>query len=252
MAIQFFGKVISDGISDENLEIQVNKALDKCIAILRQTQQEDGSWNTRGWAPVLNSAMANNALEVSQNIGKDVDYTLDKSRDYQKTNVNASSGKAKIDRAAGIELYALTSSKRATAKEAKEANLYFAEKQEQNQEIELPQSEEEAFDLLRDDFSDSKARKLASAYNVNEKVKKQVTSDAVISGFGNKGGEEYLSYMMTSESFITEQDEESWKLWHEKMSSLFEKVQNGNGSWAGQHCITSPVRDAGILLAEKN
>ena len=61
-----------------------------------------------------------------------------------------------------------------------------------------------------------------------------------MSGFGNNGGEEFLSYMMTSESMVINGGEKFGK-WQTKMVERLEKIQNPNGSWSGHHCITSPV-----------
>ncbi|MEO1628029.1 MAG: hypothetical protein AAFV25_22960, partial [Bacteroidota bacterium] len=107
-------------------------------------------------------------------------------------------------------------------------------------------------------------KRLAESYRANAAAKAQLNNDAVLTGFGNNGGEEYLSYMMTAESFVAEGNQKSWDNWHKKMAGLFDKVQNGNGSWTGQHCITSPVfctaavimtltadRDAELLMARK-
>lgn len=264
MAIQFFGRVLYDDPKDEVLKARVNEAMDHCIAMLNNTQQKDGSWNNAGWAPVLNSVMANNALEMSANVGKDVDDMLEQSRYYQKTNLDSVSGTVKTDKAAGISLYALSSTKRATAKESREANTYFDEVKKSGDLKNAIQSESEAYYVLKKKYDEVKARKLAKSYQSNKMASQQLNNDAVLSGFGNNGGEEYLSYMMTSESHVTDGDQNTWDNWHEKMSNLFEKVQNGNGSWTGQHCITSPVfctaavvmtltadRDADLLLANK-
>ena len=59
-------------------------------------------------------------------------------------------------------------------------------------------------------------------------------------GFGNNGGEEFLSYMMSSESLVSSGGK-PWDERHHKMSNLFSAIQNPNGSWSGHHCITSPV-----------
>ena len=59
-------------------------------------------------------------------------------------------------------------------------------------------------------------------------------------GFGNNGGEEYLSYLMASESLVIAGPKE-FKKWNEKMHTRLKKSQNADGSWNGHHCITSPV-----------
>jgi hypothetical protein len=61
-----------------------------------------------------------------------------------------------------------------------------------------------------------------------------------LSGFGNNGGEEFLSYMLTSESLVL-QGGDAWPKWKQKMHTRMAKIQIANGSWTGHHCITSPV-----------
>ena len=65
-------------------------------------------------------------------------------------------------------------------------------------------------------------------------------SDDVLRGFGNNGGEEFLSFMMTSESLVVAGGED-WEAWYAKMYNLLSSIQNNDGSWSGHHCITSPV-----------
>jgi autotransporter-associated beta strand protein len=68
-----------------------------------------------------------------------------------------------------------------------------------------------------------------------------VTDDeALLAGFGNNGGEEFLSYMLASESMVI-LGEKDWNPWYDRMSGRLAKVQNPDGSWSGHHCITSPV-----------
>ncbi|MDX1407096.1 MAG: hypothetical protein R3330_03155, partial [Saprospiraceae bacterium] len=65
----------------------------------------------------------------------------------------------------------------------------------------------------------------------------------------NNGGEEFLSYMMTSESMV-QQGPNQWKQWYDRISQNFSAIQNPNGSWSGHHCITSPVFcTAAVILA---
>ena len=85
-----------------------------------------------------------------------------------------------------------------------------------------------------------RARKLNEAYAQNQAARKLLQDETVLSGFGNNGGEEYLSYMMTSEALAADGGED-WEGWYQKMHDRLAKVQNPDGSWSGHHCITSPV-----------
>jgi hypothetical protein len=61
-----------------------------------------------------------------------------------------------------------------------------------------------------------------------------------MSGFGNNGGEEFLSYLQTGESMVIGNDA-GWTSWYDNMSGRLLAIQNQDGSWNGHHCITSPV-----------
>lgn len=107
------------------------------------------------------------------------------------------------------------------------------------------------------------AKHLNDAFQQNEITNKRMQDDQVLSGFGNNGGEEFLSFMMTSESLVITGGKE-WADWKEKMNGILKKIQNQDGSWNGHHCITSPVfctaavilsltveQDLDVLIKEK-
>ena len=58
-----------------------------------------------------------------------------------------------------------------------------------------------------------------------------------VAGFGSNGGEEFLSYMNISESLVVKGGP-AWKRWDDAMTSNLDRIQNGDGSWSGHHCIT--------------
>ncbi|MEM6967474.1 MAG: prenyltransferase/squalene oxidase repeat-containing protein, partial [Bacteroidota bacterium] len=120
LASQFLIRISPMAVDDDALQIRIDEAIAKCLRKLESTQLADGSWNDRGWARVLSSAMANNALEMAEEKGIEFDKkVLALSRKYQQQNVDAKSGRVKTDKAAGISLYAYSSSQRATAVNAK-------------------------------------------------------------------------------------------------------------------------------------
>jgi hypothetical protein len=111
--------------------------------------------------------------------------------------------------------------------------------------------------------SEKDADRLSGAYEQNKSAQKMLSDESVMAGFGNNGGEEYLSYMMTAESMVITRDAE-YDAWFQNMSRRLGKIQERNGSWSGHHCITSPVfctaavimtltadRDADALVREQ-
>jgi hypothetical protein len=81
---------------------------------------------------------------------------------------------------------------------------------------------------------------MVQSFQMNAAAKVRAFDESVLSGFGNNGGEEFLSYQMKSEALAIDGGEE-WSKWTSKMSERLAKVQNGDGSWSGHHCITSPA-----------
>ncbi len=248
MTAQFLARALPQLKKNKTLKKRTNAALEKCIAKIENSQHKDGSWNDQGWAPVLQSAMANNALEMSSKVdGVKVNKeTLNRSKKYQQQNVTTS-GAVATEKAAGIQLYAISSTQRATAEDARRVvetlddEADFKELNAEPSVAPAPEVIEEVAVMLEDKgIEKEEAKDIATAYVKNRVATTQLNNDAVLSGFGNNGGEEYLSYMMTSESMV-ESGDDAWDNWHQKMKTRLGKVQNGDGSWSGHHCITSPV-----------
>lgn len=80
-----------------------------------------------------------------------------------------------------------------------------------------------------------------SAEEARDVAQKQVVSrlddKGFVSGFGSNGGEEFLSYMNIGESLV-QQGGPAWKKWDESMTANLNRIQNDDGSWSGNHCIT--------------
>lgn len=240
LTARFLARVLNEFPKKDKLRKRVDKAIDKCIAKIESSQQKDGSWKGGGWAPVLQSSLAGQALEIAQAAGKDVDQdALERARRDQKKNFDPNSGKVKADAAAGVELYAFAGAQRATASETWEANDLLAKAKKEGK---LPQAAKPTAENLRKiGVREEKAKQLAQSVVQNEQQAKRVQNDnALLTGFGNNGGEEFLSYLMTSESLVITGGD-AWKSWDEKMHRRMRKIQSGNGSWTGHHCITSPV-----------
>jgi hypothetical protein len=247
MASQFLTK-IRPTLADEKQRKRVDKAIAICVEKLEQGQNNDGSYAQGGWAPVLQSAMATNALEQAGATGYRVDKKkLESAKSYQRTNVDATSGAVMGGDAAGVSLYALASTQRASVKEASRVREILGDVSS----IDL--GEINGKDLERElkgnGVNDEEAKVLSEAFVVNRMANVQLRDDKILKGFGNNGGEEFLSFMMTSEALASTASDD-WDVWHAKMSNTLSSVQNPNGSWSGHHCITSPVFcTAAVILA---
>jgi hypothetical protein len=135
-------------------------------------------------------------------------------------------------------LYSVSGSTRASAKEARRVQ---EEMESAKRAGKLPQNAvPSAENLVKIGFSKDDAIRYSTAYEVYQSAKQTAQRDEVMDGFGNNGGEEFLSYLQTGEGMIIGKDQ-SWKNWYENMSGRLINIQNNDGSWNGHHCITSPV-----------
>lgn len=224
---------------DAQLKERIARNLDVCVARVQRGQDTNGSFAGAGWAGVLQSSFANTALESAIVKGAKVDTAvLAKSREYQKGNYDDKTGKVKSGDGAGVLLYSVSSSLRASSKEAREVEekITTAKKTGTLDQQAAPTAE----NLEKLGYSKDKALKMSTSYNVYKSAKGQAQDRDVLSGFGNNGGEEFLSFLQTGESMVINKDAE-WKKWYDKTAAMLTAIQNNNGSWNGHHCITSPV-----------
>lgn len=218
---------------------RVAKALNTCAAIIQRAQNADGSMQGDGWAGVLQSSFAASALESAKAQGAGVDdEALQRARDYGKGNFDANKGSVATDRAAGITLYAVSGSTRNAAAEARAAKEKLAEASKSGR---LPAAAPVTVDNLeRAGLSRTEAERLHTAFEVYNAAKNTAQDERVLTGFGNNGGEEFLSFLQTGESLVIAKDA-GWRNWYGATTDRLLAIQNNDGSWHGHHCITSPV-----------
>ena len=218
---------------------RVNSALDICVAKIQAGTDVNGKQKGAGWAGVLQSGLANSALEAAQSVGAAVDETvLERARNYQKENYDDKNGNVKTEDGAGVMLYAVSGSVRASAKDARKAEEKLNKAKQQGK---VSQNAPVTVDnLIKSGYSEAEAINYNTSYNVYQAAKNTAQRDDVLNGFGNNGGEEFLSFLQTGESMVVNKDDD-WKEWYDNMSGRILKIQNKDGSWNGHHCITSPV-----------
>ena len=236
---QFLSNILPQLDNDPALKARVTRSQSICVGKIQRAQQADGSTAGSGWAGVLQSSFATNALEAAEANGIAVDEkALDKAREFQKNNYNTKTGNVNTDLGAGVVLYSVTGSVRASAKEARKVEevITKAKREGKLAQTAAPSAE----NLEKIGYNKNDALQYATAYEVYQSAKIEAQREDVMSGFGNNGGEEYLSYLQTGESMIINKDQ-SWRNWYENMSGRLLKIQNSDGSWQGHHCITSPV-----------
>ena len=236
---QFLTNILDSDIKDEKLKARIKECLNTCVAKIQKGQNSNGSFQGSGWAGVLQSSFANNALEAAQAQGIAVDtVVLQKSRDFQKENFDEKTGAVNTDLGAGVVLYSVSSSTRSSAKEARSVEEKFVKAKREGKIAEDAEVTTENLEQIG--YGKAEAQKYSTSYNVYNAAKTVAQQDNVTSGFGNNGGEEFLSFLQTGESLIIGKDLD-WKKWYDKTSGTLLSIQNRDGSWNGHHCITSPV-----------
>ncbi len=240
MCVQFLLRIVPHTENDVTLKQRTENAINKCLRKIQKTQQADGSISGGSWAPVLQSAMANNAMEQAYNMNFDVDKgKLEKSREYQRGGV-ATDGKVSAERGAGVELYSIASSQRASAVKANKANESVINAKKSGKLRKDDAITEDNLMKADEKMTRQEAKTLMDSYKQNEATIDKMQDKRVLAGFGNNGGEEFLSFMMTSESLVITGGE-AGENWQKKMHEMLKNIQNQDGSWNGHHCITSPV-----------
>jgi len=238
LTAQFFSNILKENL-DQTTKKRVKACLDICVDKIQDATGADGKMKGAGWAGVLQSGLATSALEAAQSVGAELDeVVITSQKQYLKSNYDEKSKSVRTTDGAGIILYSVSNSARGSAKDARKAKELIAKAKKEGR---LQKEDKVTVKNLRDiGISESEAIAYTSSYNVYNASKTQAQQNDVMSGFGNNGGEEFLSFLQTGESMVVN-DDDDWKTWYDDVSGRLMKIQNQDGSWNGHHCITSPV-----------
>jgi hypothetical protein len=239
LTLQFFNQLLPT-ITENDLKEKVKLAMQICVDKIEKSYDNNGKIVGAGWAGVLQSSFANTSLEMAAK-NSDIKVNkekLEKARAYQKQNYDADKNTAKTDDGAGIMLYAVSSSVRNSAAENNEVNQIMERAKKEGKLDKKAEVSQE--NLQKAGLSKEEATKYVVANKVYNAAKDKAMQEDVLNGFGNNGGEEFLSFLQTGESMIVSKDND-WKKWYDNIGGKLIKIQNDNGSWNGHHCITSPA-----------
>ena len=219
---------------DEKREKRVLAALDKTIDKMERNQKADGSWAKDGWAPIVGQSLASAGLNRARQKGAKVsDEVLERADKFARGNFDAKSGRFSADGTAGVALYGAAGNLGAgqqsvnTAALAKPGLMRLAESN-----TATPEAKDRAKKELTRIEKVEKDQEKAVEATVN-----QLQDKRFVQGFGSNGGEEFLSYMHISETLLVKGGAE-WEKWDKQVTDNLNRVQNKDGSWSGQHCIT--------------
>ena len=211
---------IEGKMGSSKMNQRVHSALEKCLLKIEAHQQEDGSWNiSGGWAPILGTSLASQSLALAKKRGFQVDRdVLAKADKYSENIAVQSAGGVATGIAGGI-------SGRVYSSRPVDAGSAGVDLYRDSQILEQ---------LSRN--KDSR-RENAPALR---KIEAKLADSSFQAGFGSMGGEEFFSYLNISDSLHRSGGDE-WKKWNGNITTKLTRLQNGDGSWAGHHCITGRV-----------
>ena len=242
---------LDGNMGDPQLNTRVRQDLQKCVAKIEKSQLKDGSWNiSGGWAPILGTSMASQSLFMAKQKGVAVnevamarvqDYTL-KSGSGGGVGSGSGGGYGPGVRG-GVAGGTLGGVPSTTATTAPTSTAMTVTVDAASAGVPLYKRAQELEQLSRTDEDRKKnARQIAA-------IKDQLSDARVASGFGSIGGEEFFSWLNIGDSLHRAGGPE-WTRWNADMTAKILRLQNEDGTWAGQHCITGrvAVTSAAILM----
>lgn len=226
---------VSGKMADEPQNQRVAAALSKIMNKMQQNQQADGSWQNAGWAPVLAQGLAAKAVNRAVQLGIPVEErTRELAEQYAREQFDQRRGGFAVGGgAAGVELYAVAATLDAI-RESDVTNRMLEDEARQTAEspAAAPAAREEAQQFLA--RADGNRLELAAA---GEALRTRLNDERFKAGFGSNGGEEFLSYLSIGEAMHA-QGGNDWIQWQEWANQNLSRIQNQDGSWSGEHCIT--------------
>lgn len=268
-AAALFLAELKDATPDALLQARVTAALNKTLAKIEKNQKEDGRWVEAhdGWASTLCQSMATEAVNAAAQRGAVISRNVvQRAQEYAAGQFSGSTGSVDAAGSANVELYARAGNLAAfqnsantnvgrraeLQKKSEGARAQLAEAQDTLQrattqpaafkpqqladaraELALSQTElKDAEKELNEIRNNEKNLQSAQA-----KVIERLNDRQFQAGFGSNGGEEFLSYMNIGESLVLKGGDEFAK-WDKGMTENLNAIQNEDGSWSGQHCIT--------------
>jgi hypothetical protein len=223
---------------DEATDKRLLACLDKTVGKIEKNMKKDGGFaGNDGWASVLSQGLAMKGLNRAAQAGAMVNQ--DGLRQVQQAAARDFDDKAGKFRGEGkgsdanVALYGQSAGV-ANLQEA--VNTAQKRKEEAKKVLEDKNASKEQKDKANDDL-----KQIDEAEKVNAKavaaIAKQAQDRRFVAGFGNNGGEEFLSFMNISETLLVKGGEE-WEKWDKNITDAATKAQDKDGSWSGQHCIT--------------
>ena len=223
---------LDGNMGDARMNARVRQSLQKCVAKIEKNQLQDGSWNVAGgWAPILGTSMASRSLYMAEQKGVAVSkMAMAKVEEYTQKGTQARA----TPRAGGRGVDA-------TIVAGPFAGAVMADAVSAG--VPLYKSAQTLEQLSR-----TEADRKKNAPQIRA-ITRELENAHFVSGFGSIGGEEFFSYLNISDGLHRAGGQE-WEKWNGDMKTKVIRLQNEDGTWSGQHCITGrvAVTSAAMLL----
>ncbi|MEX0678405.1 MAG: prenyltransferase/squalene oxidase repeat-containing protein [Pirellulales bacterium] len=234
------GKLPANGLGKQSLA-----ALEKTVGKIEKNQKADGTFaGNTGWASVLSQGLCSKFLNrAAQQQVAVKDEVLRRDFDQSVAALDRKTGEFKAEPRAGIAAPAASDagvmlySAATGASRINDFGLTNLERERVARntlasKTAKPADKEQAQADLRRIDDVKNAQKAAVGA-----VVRRLDDEQFVAGFGNNGGEELLSYMNISEMLVAQGGSE-WRQWDKSITANVERIQNQDGSWSGNHCIT--------------
>lgn len=225
---------VKDQMPDAKARTRIIAALDKVMDKIEKNQKPDGTWDDRGWAPVISQSMATKALNRVAQSGGDVDESVRaRAEDYAGKGFDEKEGGFRGTGSAGVSLYAAAAAV-GGMQDSANTNKVMADKLDAD--IKSGRLTETELTEARSKLERFRANE-TTLEQAKQSVVQKLDDKGFIAGFGSNGGEEFLSYMNIGESLVVKGGPE-WEKWDKQITENLNRIQNADGSWTGHHCIT--------------
>jgi hypothetical protein len=225
---------------DEKGNKRLLAAFDKTMGKIAKHQKADGNFaNNQAWASSLSMALCSKGINrAAQNGFMVPDRVLAADQKANTAGLDVAKGTFAAPAAtaasdAGVAVYS-QSGKTAGLQEAVNT---LKKDEARNQAIvkspTAPKAEKERAKRDLDRLADGEKAQKAAV----DGLIRRLDDKNFIKGFGSNGGEEFLSYMNISETLVVKGGKD-WEAWDKGISDALVRVQDKDGAWSGQHCIT--------------
>ena len=218
---------------NEASEKRLFAALDKVLNKIEINQKDDGTWDNRGWAPVLAQSMAAKGLARAGQAGFEVnEKILAKTEEQARKQVDGAGAGFDAPGSAGVALYA-GASNLSTLQDSENRNGQRVDELEEIVKNSTDDDKRAEAKRELDRFADAKVAR----QQIQQSIVGRLEDKQFMAGFGSNGGEEFLSYMNIGESLVVKGGDD-WAKWDGGITQNLNRIQNADGSWSGHHCIT--------------